>query len=170
MVVPIDYRVLPINLINNYIWDAMKGDVDGVSGISSEIFDTSLYYYTPIFPVHENQAINTVGKETYILYDYLFEESPGTMWEMKCEKAVLTIVSHAPNHLYGLKNYLQDLLNKHDETAKSINAHINDNSIRFKFVKCSQELFQMQEMKQTERSFAPRFAATLSLYYDYTRS
>lgn len=166
----IDYRVIPINLINKYIWDAMQGNINGINQIDPSIVDAASYDYMPIFPVHENQAVNTVGRETYMLYDYLFEESPGTMWEMKCEKAILTIVSHAPNHLYGVKNYLQDLLNKHDETARSINAHINDSSIRFKFVKCSQDLFQMQEMKQTERSFAPRFASTLSLYYDYTRS
>jgi len=168
--VAIDYRVLPINLINKYVWDAMKGNVNGIDPIDPEIFDALAYSYMPIFPVHENQAINTVGRETYVLYDYLFEESPKAMWEMKCEKATYTIISHAPNHLYGFKNYLQDLLNKHDESAKSINKHINDESIRFKFIKCSQELFQMQEMKQTERSFAPRFASTLSLYYDYTRS
>lgn len=169
-VVPIDYRVTPINLINKYVWDCMRGNVDGIDAIDPEIFDALSYSYMPIFPVHENQAINTTGYESFILYDYLFDESPGAMWEMKCERAMLTIISHAPMHLYGIKNYIQDLLNKHDQTARSINGHINNDSIRFKFVKCSQDLFQMQEMKQTERSFAPRFATTLSLYYDYTRS
>lgn len=168
--VAIDYKVIPINLINRYVWDAMKGLVDGIDPIDPEIFDPYAFQYMTIFPVHENQAINTSGRDSFILYDYLFEESPGTMWEMKCEKGIYTIISHGPNHLYTIKNYIQDLLNKHDETAKSINRHINDESIRFKFVKCSQDLFQMQEMKQTERSFAPRFATTLSLYYDYTRS
>jgi hypothetical protein len=167
---PIDYRVLPINLINNYVWDLASGNVEGVEAISSEVWDTDSYTHPPFFPVHENQGADTKGIKAFIIYDYLFEQSKGAMWEMKCEKAIYTIVSHNPGHVYAIKNFLQDNLNKIDQTAQSINKHINDDSIRFKFVKCSQDLFMMQELKQTERSFAPRFASTLTISYDYTRS
>ena len=165
----IDYRVLPINLINQYVWDLLSGDVSGIAGIDSSILDVDLYDNSPIFPIHENQG-DVGGDKVFILYDYLFEESYGTMWEMKCEKAIYTIVAPSPDKLYAIKNFLQDHLNKFDTSARGINAHINNDSIKFKFVKCSQELIVMQELKQTERSFAPRFASTLVLSYDYTRS
>ena len=165
----IDYRVLPINLINKYIWDLIKGDVSGTEEFPEEIWEHSDYSHTPFFPVHENQGIETGGEKPFVLYDYLFEET-STMYEMKCERAIYTIVASNPGQLYAIKNFIQDTLNKFDSTAQSINAHINDDSIRFKFVKCSQDLFVMQELKQTERSFAPRFASTLTLRYDYTRS
>lgn len=166
----IDYRVLPINLINNYIWDLANGDVDGVEALPVEVWDTSVYTQKPIFPVHENQGTGTDGSNPFILYDYLFEDMHGTMWELKCERAILTIVAPTPGQLYAIKNFIQDNLNKLDETARSINAHVGDDSIKFKYVKCTQDLFVMQELKQTERSFAPKFASTLGLYYDYTRS
>lgn len=166
---PIDYRVLPINLINEYIWDLAKGDVDGVEGLPEEVWDTSGYSNKPFFPIHENQGADTGGSKPFVLYDFLFEET-GVMWEMKCERAILTIVAPNPGQLYAIKNFIQDNLNKLDQTAQGINRHINNDSIRFKFIKCSQDLFVMQELKQTERSFAPRFASTLVLKYDYTRS
>jgi hypothetical protein len=165
----IDYRVLPINLINKYVWELIKGDVSGAEELPEEIWQHSEYSHVPFFPVHENQGIETGGDKPFVLYDYLFEET-GTMYEMKCERAIYTIVASNPGQLYAIKNFIQDTLNQFDSTAKSINAHINDESIRFKFVKCSQDLFVMQELKQTERSFAPRFASTLTLRYDYTRS
>lgn len=167
---PIDYRVLPINLINNYIWDLVQGNVSGISGLPSEVWDTSVYSQKPIFPIHENQGSGTDGSNPFMLYDYLFEDMHGTMYELKCERAILTIVASTPGQLYAIKNFIQDNLNRLDETARSINSHIEDNSIRFKYVKCTQDLFVMQELKQTERSFAPKFASTLALYYDYTRS
>jgi hypothetical protein len=165
---PIDYRVLPINLINEYVWDLISGDVAGVAGLPTSIINPDDYDNIPIFPIHENQGEDT-GK-TFIIYDYLFEESYGKMWEVKCEKAIYTIIAPSPDKLYAIKNFLQDHLNKFDTSARGINSHINNDSIKFKFVKCSQDLFVMQELKQTERSFAPRFASTLVLSYDYTRS
>lgn len=166
----VDYSVLPINLINNYLWDLASGNVSGVEGIDSSIWDVTQYDFAPIFPIHENQGEGTSGVNPFIIYDYLFEESYGAMWELKCERAIYTIIASSPGQLYALKNYIQDNLNKLDETARGINLHINNDSIRFKYVKCSQDLFVMQELKQTERSFAPRFASTLVIKYDYTRS
>lgn len=166
----IDYRVLPINLIKNYIWDLARGQVSGIDAISEDIWNTSEYSEVPIFPIHENQGTTTNGINPFMLYDYLFEETKGTMYEIKCERAILTIVAPTPGQLYAIKNFIQDTLNKFDSSAKSVNAHINDESIRFKYIKCSQDLFVMQELKQTERSFAPKFASTLALTYEYTRS
>ena len=166
----IDYRVIPINLINTYLWDLVNGDVDGVEALPSNVWDTSGYTNPPFFPIHENQGADTSGIQPFVLYDYLFEDIHGTMHEVKCERAIYTIVASSPAQLYAIKNFLQDTLNKFDSTAQAINKHINNESIRFKYVKCTQDLFVMQELKQTERSFAPKFASTLSLYYDYTRS
>lgn len=167
----IDYRVLPIKLINDYIWDLASGNVSGVEAIPVEIWDTNQYSTAPFFPIHENQSSGlSSSPNPFVLYDYLFEDMHGTMYELKCERAIFTIVASSPEQLYAIKNYIQDNLNKLDETAKSINKHINNDSIKFKYVKCTQDLFVMQELKQTERSFAPKFASTLGLYYDYTRS
>jgi hypothetical protein len=166
----IDYRVLPINLINTYLWDLIKGDVDGAEALPENVWDVSGYTNTPFFPIHENQGADTGGTNPFVLYDYLFEETKGTMYELKCERAIYTIVASSPSQLYAIKNFIQDTLNKFDSTAQSVNRHIQNDSIRFKFVKCSQDLFVMQELKQTERSFAPKFASTLSISYDYTRS
>jgi hypothetical protein len=166
----IDYRVLPINLINTYLWDLINGDVNGAAALPSNVWDTSGYINQPFFPIHENQGADTGGTNPFVLYDYLFEETKGTMYELKCERAIYTIVASSPAQLYAIKNFIQDTLNQFDSTAQSVNAHIGNNSIRFKFVKCSQDLFVMQELKQTERSFAPKFASTLTVSYDYTRS
>lgn len=168
--VPIDYRVIPINLVNNYIWDLAKGDVDGVEGVPPEVWDTSIYTRVPFYPIHENQGADTGGSQPFVLYDYLFEETYGTMYEMKCERAIYTIVASSPAQLYAIKNFIQDTLNKFDQTAQGINKHIASDSIYFKYVKASQDLFVMQELKQTERSFAPKFASTIVLKYEYTRS
>ena len=167
---PIDYRVLPINLINKYIWDLANGDVAGITGLPSEVWDTSGYTYQPMFPIHENQGKDTDGTKPYILYDFLFEPTNGTMWEIKCERAIYTIIASSPAQLYAIKNFIQDTLNTFDTAAQGINSHINNDSIKFKYVKCSQDLFVMQELKQTERSFAPKFASTLVVTYEYTRS
>lgn len=166
----IDYRVIPINLVNKYVWDLASGEVDGVAGLSDTVWDTNGYTYVPFFPVHENQGAETSGVNPFVLYDYLFEETSGSMYEVKCERAIYTIVASSPAQLYAVKNFIQDTLNKFDSTASGINKHIADNSIVFKYVKCSQDLFVMQELKQTERSFAPKFASTLVLKYEYTRS
>ena len=166
----IDYRVLPINLINQYIWDLANGDVSGVEAIPTEVWDTSVYTYPPMFPVHENQGADTGGTHPFFLYDYLFDEREGTFFAIKRERAIYTIVASSPSQLYAIKNFIQDTLNKFDETAQGINNHIHNESIKFKFVKCSQDLFVMQELKQTERSFASKFASTLAITYEYTRS
>lgn len=166
----IDYRVLPINLINTYLWDLINGNVAGAEALPENVWDVSGYTNTPFFPIHENQGADTGGTNPFVLYDYLFEETKGTMYELKCERAIYTIVASSPAQLYAIKNFIQDTLNKFDSTAQSVNRHIKNDSIRFKFVKCSQDLFVMQELKQTERSFAPKFASTLSISYDYTRS
>lgn len=253
----IDYRVLPITLINKYVWELASGGVEGVNHIPLSVWDVSLYsdrrgrvvdienngigmplkyiyssdpgsmpinagdcvmieglspdifnknkgtvlesytgsitiendsidesiqatdtsgriwspYCTPpIFPIHENQGNIDSSDKPYILYDYLFEETPGTMYEVRKERAIYTIVASSPGQLYSIKNFIQDNLNKLDTTAQSINRHVNNDSIRFKTVRCSQELFVMQELKQTERSFSPRFASTLVITYEYTRS
>jgi hypothetical protein len=167
---PIDYRVVPINLVNNYVWDLVKGDVSGVEALPSNVWDSSSYSYVPFFPVHENQGIDTGGTQPFVLYDYLFEEREGTMFHLRKERAIYTIVASSPAQLYAIKNFIQDTLNKFDEAAQGINRHMANDSIVFKYVKCSQDLFVMQELKQTERSFAPKFASTLMLTYEYTRS
>ena len=166
----IDYRVLPINLINNYIWDLARGEVAGVEALPVEVWDTSGYAQKPIFPIHENQGTATDGSQPFMLYDYLFADMHGTMYEINCERAILTIVAPTPGQLYAIKNFIYDNLNQLDATAQAINSHVGNDSIKFKYVKCTQDLFVMQELKQTERSFAPKFASTLGLYYDYTRS
>lgn len=166
----IDYRVIPIKLVNTYLWDLINGDVDGVEALSSDVWDTADYVNPPFFPIHENQGADTSAVKPFVLYDYLFEETYGTMYEVKCERAIYTIIASSPAQLYAIKNFIQDTLNKFDSTAKGINRHIADDSIIFKYVKCSQDLFVMQELKQTERSFAPKFASTLMLTYEYTRS
>lgn len=168
---PIDYRVLPINLITNYIWDLAKGEVNGVEALPAEVWDTSFYTNKPIFPIHENEVnLTNTSINPFIIYDYIFDNASGSMYEIKCEKATLTVVAPTPAQLYAIKNWIHDTLNKFDSIARSINLHINNDSIRFKYISCSQELFAMQELKQTERSFTPRFASTLTLYYEYTRS
>ena len=63
-----DYTKLPISLINKYIWDLAKGDVDGQD--YSAIWDTSTYNYQPFFPITESLGGDT-EKTPFVIYDFL---------------------------------------------------------------------------------------------------
>ena len=160
------YGKLPIGLINQYLWDLANGDVDGQAAIDSEIWDTSTYTYRPFFPVSEALAVDT-DKTPFIIYDFLFSQPNGTTWFVEKEQATYTIVGELPQ-LFYIKSFVYDALKKFDESANEINNHLRDDSISFKYIKCDQSSFMIDEKRID--SFKPKFVTSLTLTYEYTKS
>ncbi len=119
----------------------------------------------PFFPVSENLAAST-ETTPFIIYDFLFTPPGNTQWFINCEKAVYTIVGELPQ-IYYLRNFIYESLKKFDISAQGINDHIQDSSIRFKFIKCEQSNYMLDEKRID--SFKPKFVTSLILTYDYTK-
>jgi hypothetical protein len=119
----------------------------------------------PFFPVSENLAAST-ETTPFIIYDFLFTPPGNTQWFINCEKAVYTIVGELPQ-IYYLRNFIYESLKKFDISAQDINDHIQDSSIRFKFIKCEQSNYMLDEKRID--SFKPKFVTSLILTYDYTK-
>ena len=159
------YAKMPISLINQYLWDLANGNVDGQDAIDSSVWDTSVYTYRPFFPVSENLAIDT-EKTPFIIYDFLFSQPNGTMWFVDKEQATYTIVGELPQ-LFYVKTFIYDALKKFDQSAQELNNHIQDPDISFKWIKCEQSNFMIDEKRID--SFKPKFVTCLTLTYEYTK-
>lgn len=159
------YAKLPIGLINQYLWDLANGNVAGQEGIDPEIWDTSTYQYRPFFPVSESLATNT-DKTPFIIYDFLFSQPTGSMWFLEKEQATYTIVGELPQ-LFYIKQFIHDALKKFDESAIEVNKHLKDSDIDFKYIKCDQAGYMIDEKRID--SFKPKFVTCLTLTYEYTK-
>ena len=161
-----DYTKLPITLINKYIWDLANGDVAGSTKLSTTVWDVDSYTYRPFFPVTE-----TLGGDTentpFVLYDFLFTPPTNTQWFVDCEKAVYTIVGELPQIMY-VRNFIYENLKKFDTSAQEVNLHLNDSSVKFKYIKCEQANYILDEKRID--SFKPKFATSLIITYDYTKT
>jgi hypothetical protein len=162
----VDYTIMPIVLINNYIWGLATGSVSGVSPVASAVWDTSVYAYRPFFPINENLAPDS-SKMPYILYDYIFRDTPeSTLYAIYKEEATYTIVGDMPQIFY-LKNYIFDQLNNMDVSAREINQYSATNQINFKYIDCYQDNFSVDEKRID--SYKPKYITTLKIVYEYTR-
>lgn len=161
-----DYTKLPIWLINKYLWDLAKGDVDNQD--YSAIWDTSVYgSYIPFFPVYENLGVET-SVMPYVLYDYLFVQPNGTFFPVNKERATLTIIGPAPQIFY-VKNFIYEALKKFDTSAQEINNHLQDSDISFKYITCDQSNYMIDE-KSIDSLEAGKFQTSLVLTYEFTKS
>lgn len=156
---------MPITLINKYLWDLAKGDVAGSTKIDPTIWNTDNFSYQPFFPVTETLGADT-GNTPFVIYDFLFSSPFGTDWFINKEQAVLTIVGEMPQVWY-VKNFIYENLKKFDESAQEINNHIVDQDISFKYIKCEQSNYVLDEKRID--SFLPKFATSLILTYEYTK-
>jgi hypothetical protein len=163
------YDKLAINLINKYIWDLAKGDVQGSTVLPSNIWNTAQWgQITPIFPVNENFGTAYTDKNPYILYDYVVSGASGTFWPLEKERSTYTIVGEIPS-IYYVKNFIYDNLRKFDVSAMELNKHLNDSEINFKYIKVEQPNFIAQEFRPAD-SQLPKYQTTLMLTYEFTRS
>lgn len=160
-----DFTVLPIVLINNYLWDLASGSVSGIPRISSAVWNVSTYQYKPFYPVNENLAPES-STMPYVLYDYLYDEPDDTFWPVHKERAIYSIVGDIPQIFY-VKNFIFDTLKKFDKSAQEINNHIRHSDINFKCVHVYQNNFISDEKRID--SFKPKYITTLTLSYDYTK-
>lgn len=180
------YGKLPISLINKYIWDLAKAETQNVKdahpqnmGESNEAYATRIAPYLaalpfntdayngiqPIFPVSENLALDT-QTTPFIIYDFLFSPPNGTMWFLEKEQATYTIVGDMPNLFYA-KQFIYEALKKFDTSAQEMNNYLNDSDIKFKYIKCDQSSFMIDEKRID--SFKPKYVTSLTLTYEYTK-
>ena len=117
------------------------------------------------FPITESLGGDT-EKTPFVIYDFLFAPTNGTQWFINTEKSVYTIVGEFPQ-VYYVRNFIQEALKKFDTSAQEINNYINDPDVKFKYIKCEQPNYILDE-KRIE-SFKPKFVTTLVLTYDYTK-
>lgn len=160
-----DFTVLPIVLINNYIWDLASGSVSGIPAVSSAVWNVSSFQYRPFYPVNENLAPES-STMPYVLYDYLYDEPDDTFWPVHKERAIYSIVGDIPQIFY-VKNFIFDTLKKYDKSAQEVNDHINHSDINFKCIHVYQNNFISDEKRID--SFKPKYITTLTLSYDYTK-
>lgn len=160
-----EYTELPIILINNYVWDLAKGQVDGSPAVSSIVWNTSAYKYRPFYPITENLAPES--KTTpYILYDFIYQNKRTTsFYAVYREEATYTIVGEVPQIFY-LKNFIMTNLASMDDTAFEINKH-SSSTINFKWVDCYQDDFILDEKRID--SYKPKYITTLKVCYEYTK-
>lgn len=161
------YTELPIVLINNYLWDLAKGEVDGKPAVASAVWDTSTYSFTPFYPVTESLAPESATLP-YILYDYMFVPGSGTFWPMTKEDADYIIVGDIPQIFY-VKNWIVEALERWDESARNINNHLASKGYltKFKYINVFQENFIADERRVD--SFKPKFITSLRICYEYTK-
>lgn len=161
------YTELPIVLINNYLWDLAKGQVQGQPAVASAVWNTSLYPFTPFYPVSETLAPDS-ATTPYVLYDYMFMRGTGTFWPLQQEDADYVIVGDLPQIFY-IKNYITEALERFDESARNINNHLASRGhlTKFKYISVHQENFIMDERKI--ESFKPKFVTCLRVCYEYTK-
>lgn len=163
------YQELPINLINNYIWDLAKGQVAGQPAVASAVWNIENYGYTPFYPVREPTSASTTQVTPYILYDYMFVPTSGTFWPLQKEEADYIIVGDIPQIFY-IKNYIVEALERYDESARGINDHLLSKSgifTRFKYINVYQENFITDERRLD--SFRPKYITCLRVCYEYTK-
>lgn len=160
-----DYTTIPIVLINNYVWALANGQVEGVSALPSNIWNTANFQYKPFYPITENLAPES--KTTpYVLYDYIFQDRPNTtFYAIYREEATYTIIGDIPQIFY-VKNFIYDNLTKMDDAAREINKYSNSN-INFKWISCKQDSFVLDEKRID--SYKPKYITTLKISYEYTK-
>lgn len=161
------YTELPIVLINNYLWDLARGQVDGKPAVASAVWNTNNYEFMPFYPVTENLAPES-SKLPYIIYDYMFVPGSGTFWPMTKEDADYIIVGDIPQIFY-LKNWIVESLERWDESARNINDHLSSQGFltKFKYINVFQENFIADERRID--SFKPKFITCLRVCYEYTK-
>jgi hypothetical protein len=120
----------------------------------------------PFYPVAENSGANT-DITPFVIYDFLFTPPSNTQWFIDCEKAVYTIVGELPQ-IYYFRNFIYETLKKFDISAQAVNEYVQDDEIKFKFIKCEQSNYMIDEKRID--SFKPKFVTSLILTYDYTKS
>ena len=162
-----DYTKLPIILIGNYIWDRARGVISGASKLPTSVWDVDQYTITPpIFAINDSNAIT--DKTPYILYDYVYTGVDAKTFPLIREEATLSIV--APwNELYPIKNYIYDVLSQFDVSAQAVNKHLNDNEIKFKYIKVRQDNYSLNEKAPVSLE-SGLYISTLYLTYEYTRT
>lgn len=167
-----DPRELAVVHLNNYLWDLANGLVAGQPAVASAVWDTSIYTsaslsFKPFYPVSENLAVDS-SKMPYILYDYMFLPKAGTFWPIQKEEADYIIVGDLPQIFY-IKNYINDVFEKFDESAREINNHLASSSanIHFKYITVDQDSYIADEKRID--SFKPKFITCLKLIYEYTK-
>jgi len=158
---------LPIVHINNYIWDLARGNVVGQPAAPSAVWNTSLYTFTPFYPVSETLAPES-ATTPFILYDYIFMKKAGTFWPLEKEEAEYIIVGDIPQIFY-LKNYIIDALQKFDESAQEVNNHLLSASptVKFKYISADQERYIADERRI--ESLKPKFITCVNICYEYTK-
>lgn len=161
------YQELPINLINQYVWDLAKGNIAGQPPVASAVWNTSNYSFTPFYPVSESLAPDSATLP-YILYDYMVVPTAGTFWPIQKEEADYIIVGDLPQIFY-VKNYILEALERYDETARNINDYLSTKECftRFKYVYSYQENFIIDERRLD--SFKPKFITCVRVCYEYTK-
>lgn len=160
-----DYTILPIVLINNYIWALASGSISGTPALTSDVWNTSAHTYKPFYPITENLAPDS-SVMPYILYDYVFRDKGGsTFYPIYREEATYTIIGDVPQIFY-VKNFILDSLASFDNAARDINKYSKSN-INFKWINCYQDSFVLDE-KRIE-SYKPKYITTLKISYEYTK-
>ena len=67
-----------------------------------------------------------------------------------------------------VRNFIYENLKKFDTSAQEVNLHLNDSSVKFKYIKCEQANYILDEKRID--SFKPKFATSLIITYDYTKT
>jgi hypothetical protein len=171
---------LPMELINDYLWDLMIGEVDENKALPETLINIEDYAIggssiRPFFRVLEPSDVS--GISPTFLYDSLFMPPNNTSWFIEKEQSTITIKSEI-NKIFEIERYLYNALKKFDVSAQELNSYLLskygqefiDLGTSFKYIKCDQDYYEYNKQTTTLDPTQKYAYSTLILTYEYTSS
>jgi hypothetical protein len=126
-----DYSKLAIYEINAFLWQSLQDA--GLLTKTDYYVDELGTYITPIIPAQQIPEFNNLlpGK-TYIVYDYQVKPYREHFW-ITDELVMYSVLSTDYDKISLILNFIQDLLRRFDESAKSVNTYNLGKNSPFKY-------------------------------------
>jgi hypothetical protein len=167
-----DYRVTGIHQINKWLWFKLKDFVwDGTNKAFNAYKDSGNAAGVGLIPIIPRQQIpefTGLSDAPFIVYNYVISPR-STEFFLKREQGVYTIYDTNPGRSRAIQNYMVDLLEKWDWTAKQINDYIWTDGVNtndgydFKYVGVSSAT-----SADPAQSEGGRIGAMVIAHYEYT--
>lgn len=171
---------LPMELVNDYLWDLITGEVDEDKAMPDTLISLDSYAIgsssiRPFFRVLEPSDVSDISPT--FLYDSLFMPPNNTSWFVEKEQSTITIKAEI-DKIFEIERYLYNSLKKFDQTAQELNKYLLskygqefiDLGTWFKYIKCDQDYYEYNKQTTTLDPTQKYAYSTLILTYEYTSS
>jgi hypothetical protein len=158
-----DYRYSCGSAIRTFLWDLATGELDAsLAVVGSQPYHlwSSTVTINPISLAMQDNLPNVPEGEVRILFYPYSGPSRGTLWGIKRARILFNITGPS-NKTYPVADWMLDVLNRYDDTAKMINSYVATNTGRpdiiFKSVRADQT--NIKEDNLGDYAFGDSFGA-----------